>query len=60
MVALGDRVVVEQPVTMTSRATGLSIETRFGHIWTLREGKILSWQWFRHPEEAFRAAGLPK
>jgi ketosteroid isomerase-like protein len=58
MVAVGDRVVVEQQATMSGHGTGLSIETRFGHIWTLRDGKVLSWQWFRQPDQAFRAAGL--
>jgi ketosteroid isomerase-like protein len=58
MVALDDRVIVEQRATMVGRGTGLSMETSFGHMWALRDGKVVSWQWFRQPEQAFRAAGL--
>lgn len=57
-VAIGDRVVVEIAATMHGRGTGLSMDTGIGHIWTIRDGKIARWQWFREPEQAFRAAGL--
>jgi uncharacterized protein len=58
MVDLDDRVVVEHAATMVGRLTGLAVDTRFGHIWTLRDGKILRWEWFREPAQAFSAAGL--
>jgi ketosteroid isomerase-like protein len=34
------------------------IDTRFIHVWTLKEGKILRWQVFADEAQALEAAGL--
>jgi ketosteroid isomerase-like protein len=58
MEAVGDRVAVETAATMVGRATGLEVDTSFGHVWTLRDGKVLTFEWFREPQQAFEAVGL--
>jgi ketosteroid isomerase-like protein len=54
----GDRVLVL--VTRRGRPKGSEMEmvVRNGHLWTLREGRILSMESFPNPDEALEAAGL--
>jgi ketosteroid isomerase-like protein len=55
----GDDLVVAY-VKVRSRPKGGSfeMEARNGHLWTIREGSILSLQPFPDPEDALEAAGL--
>jgi ketosteroid isomerase-like protein len=59
IVDLGDTVVTEVETLMKGKG-GIELTTRFGHIWTLRDGRVVRWEWFREPDQAFRAAGLPE
>ena len=54
----GDQVVVL--VTRRARPKGGSVDlvVRNGHLWTLRDGTILSMKSFPDPEKALEAAGL--
>ncbi|TMK40476.1 MAG: nuclear transport factor 2 family protein [Actinobacteria bacterium] len=54
----GDQVVVL--VTRRARPRGGSVDivVRNGHLWTVRDGTILSMKSFPDPEEALKAAGL--
>jgi ketosteroid isomerase-like protein len=56
--ANGDQVVVL--VTRRARPRGGSVDivVRNGHLWTVRDGAILSMKSFPHPEDAVEAAGL--
>ena len=39
----------------TGQGSGLQIEGRFGHLWTVSDGRILRFAWFRSYDEALAA-----
>jgi ketosteroid isomerase-like protein len=54
----GDQVVVELHERVLVAGSSTFIERRFAHIWTFREGTVVSIQIFNDPAEALEAAGL--
>jgi ketosteroid isomerase-like protein len=54
----GDQVVVLVTRRARPRAGSADITVRNGHLWTVRDGTILSMKSFPDPEEALAAAGL--
>ena len=54
----GDQVVVLVTRRARPKGGGSEIVVRNGHIWTLRDGRILSMRSFPDPEKALEAAGL--
>jgi ketosteroid isomerase-like protein len=56
--AAGDQVAVVALATGTGRRSGAAIETRVGHLFSLRGGRVVRWEVFDNPADAFRAAGL--
>lgn len=57
-VATGDDdVVVAVRYFARGKASGVEVEARGGHVWTLREGKAVRWQVFGTKAEALEAAG---
>jgi uncharacterized protein len=54
----GDRVAV--PVKQTARGgvSGVELEIRIGHLWTVRDGKAVRLEVFPAREDARKAAGL--
>jgi uncharacterized protein len=54
----GDKVAVIARAPAIGRASGASVEWRGAHLWTLRDGRIVKWEVFDDPSDAFRAAGL--
>jgi len=42
----------------TGRESGAPFEITVGHLWELRDGRVVSWVVYRTPEEAREAAGL--
>ena len=56
----GDQVVVIVQSRVRPKGSSGEIEFRNGHIWTIRDGTILSFVGFPRPEEALEAAGLPE
>ena len=54
----GDQVVVMARAGGIARASGVEVLGRFGHVWTLRDGKIIHFKEFKDPDEALQAAGL--
>ena len=52
------RVAIVMTMHMRGKESGAALAQRTGHIWTLRNGKLLSNQPFREPEQALRAVGL--
>jgi ketosteroid isomerase-like protein len=53
------RVVIEMTMHARGRQSGATLSEFTGHVWTLRNGKLLRNQPFRRPEEVRRAAGVP-
>jgi ketosteroid isomerase-like protein len=54
----GDRVVVMARAGGLARASGVDVMGSFGHLWTLRDGKVVRFKEFKDPREALEAAGL--
>ena len=54
----GDQVVALIKSRLRHKGTDAEFEIRNGHIWTIRDGTILSLVGFPSPEEALDAAGL--
>jgi ketosteroid isomerase-like protein len=54
----GDRVFVAAHFRGRGRASGITVETRFYEVYTLRDHKIVRVDEFTHRDEALGAAGL--
>lgn len=54
----GDQVVVLATFTARGRSSGAQRQHEDGYVWTLRDGKAVSFQWFNNPARALEAAGL--
>ena len=52
------RVVIVMTMHMRGKGSGAMLSERTGHVWTLRDGKLLRNQPFRSAEEALRYVGL--
>jgi ketosteroid isomerase-like protein len=52
------RVGIVMTMHMRGKESGAPLSERTGHIWTLRDGKLLRNQPFREPEEALREIGV--
>jgi len=57
MAAPDGRVVIVMSTHMRGKESGAILSERTGHIWTLRDSKLLRNQPFREPEEALREVG---
>jgi ketosteroid isomerase-like protein len=57
--AVGDQVAVAVRYRARGRASGVEVEGSESALWTLRDGKIVRYEWFQGPAEALEAAGLP-
>ncbi len=54
----GDQVVVLATFTARGRSSGAQRQHEDGYVWTVRDGKAVSFQWFNDPAKALEAAGL--
>jgi uncharacterized protein len=54
-----ERVAIFLHMTGVGRVSGVEIDTRYAHVWTLREGKGALVEAYRDPAEARRALDLP-
>ncbi|MQA75366.1 MAG: hypothetical protein GEU88_13655 [Solirubrobacterales bacterium] len=52
------RVAIVMTMHMRGKESGAALAQRTGHVWTLRDGKLLRNQPFREPERALRAIGV--
>ena len=59
LTAVGDRVVAIVRYRTRGRGSGLDVEGRESALWTLRDGKVVRYQWFHEPAEATEAAHDP-
>jgi uncharacterized protein len=56
--ALGDQVAAVALFRATGRRSGVPMQRRIGHLFTLREGLIVRFEVFEDPDAALRAAGI--
>ncbi|MFL5907626.1 MAG: nuclear transport factor 2 family protein, partial [Solirubrobacterales bacterium] len=56
----GDKVVAIITTRGKPRGASAEIEARVGHLWTIRDGKVVSVRLFPKREQALEAAGLPE
>ena len=56
----GDRVVAVVRATGRGRGTGIPVDTRIVHVWTLRDGLIARLEWFLDADEGYAVAGIPR
>jgi len=54
----GDSVVVMAHSSATASASGVAIDARFTHVWTIRAGKVARFQTFASQAQALEAVGL--
>jgi ketosteroid isomerase-like protein len=55
-----DNVVVILSMTGRGRTSGVPVEERIAHLWTLRDGLAIELRAFTDPADALQAAGLPR
>ena len=51
------RVAIEMTMHVRGRESGAALAVRTGHVWTLRDGKLLRNRPYREPQQALRAVG---
>jgi uncharacterized protein len=56
--AVDDRVIAVVRYRARGRSSGLEVEGVESALWTLRDGRVVRYEWFHGPDDAFRAAGL--
>jgi ketosteroid isomerase-like protein len=57
VVERGDDLVVVVRQTGTGRASGLRVETRLAHVWTVANGKAIRWEAVADPDSALDEGG---
>ena len=55
MTARGDSVAVVVSYRALGRTSGIEVEGRESALWTVREGKIVRYEWFHGPDDAQKA-----
>jgi ketosteroid isomerase-like protein len=40
------------------RGSGAEVEGRESALWTLRDGRVVRYEWFHEPTDAFQAIGV--
>ena len=53
-----DRVVVPFRVSARGKESGVEVQRRWAHIWTMRSGKVVRFEVSLDPAEALKAVGL--
>jgi ketosteroid isomerase-like protein len=54
----GERVVLLATMHVRGRGSSAEVAIQLGHIWTIREGKAVRFEWFNDADQALEAAGL--
>jgi hypothetical protein len=55
-----DHVVVVLEMTGRGKSSGVPVEERIAHLWTLRDARAVELRVFSDPADALEAAGLPR
>jgi ketosteroid isomerase-like protein len=58
LVPAGERVAVVVRYRVHWRASGVDVEAHESALWTVRDGKVVRYQWFHGPNDALEAVGL--
>jgi ketosteroid isomerase-like protein len=53
-----DKVLVIYRAVGRGKGSGIEVESRWSHLWTIRDGKAVRLEIFAKPDEGLRAAGL--
>ncbi len=53
----GDKVLVITTFRARGRGSSVDLEKYEPHVWTVRDGKVLRFEWFNDRDEAMRAVG---
>src|SRR6266576_4436603 len=56
----GDQVVVLATYTARGRTSGVQRENEDAYVWTVRDGRAVSFQWFSDPADALNAVRLAR
>jgi ketosteroid isomerase-like protein len=56
LTAVGGQVVAVVRYTARGRSSGLEVKGRESALWTLRDGKVIRYQWFHDADDASEAA----
>jgi ketosteroid isomerase-like protein len=56
LAAVGDQVAVVVRYRARGRGSGVEVDGRESALWTIKDGKVVRYEWFRGPEDALRAA----
>jgi ketosteroid isomerase-like protein len=56
----GDKIVVILRMTGIGRASGVPVEERIAHLWTVEDGRAVALQAYTSPADALEAAGLSR
>ena len=59
LTAVGEQVVAVVRYAARGRGSGVEVEGRESALWTLRDGKVIRYQWFHGENDAAEAAGSP-
>ena len=59
LLEVGDTVFVSQRQIQRGKGSGVATEARTAAVWTFHAGRVIRLQFFRDPEEARVAAGVP-
>ena len=54
----GDHVVATVESRGYGKHSGVEVNVRAGHVWTLRDGRIVAWRTYLDPTQALEAVGL--
>ena len=55
-----DHVVATVEARGYGKHSDVAVNQTIGHVWTLRAGRIVAWQIYMDPAQAFEAVGLPE
>jgi uncharacterized protein len=55
--AAGDRLAALVRYRARGRGSGVELEGRESALWTIRDGKVVRYEWFHDPNDAFDALG---
>ena len=58
LVDSGDEVVAMVEFRALGRESGAKVAQMVGHVWTLRDGRIIAWHVYLDPAQALEAVGL--
>jgi ketosteroid isomerase-like protein len=58
LIETGDKVVALTTFRARGRDSGATVEVPEQHIWTLRDGAVVSFEWFHDERKARKVAGL--